>query len=79
MVVITKKFGTYVSLRNLDLSPKKIHCTLGKMPFSQEKFIASQGNYLFLEGTFLTSWGTCLGLALNLFFPKEIISQMQLT
>jgi hypothetical protein len=62
MVVITKKFGTYVSLRNLDLSPKKIHCTLGKMPFSQEKFIASQGNYLFSRRYFSYFMGNLLGI-----------------
>ncbi len=32
--MIAKMLGTYVSLRNLGLSPSKIHCSMGKVAFS---------------------------------------------
>jgi hypothetical protein len=33
MIVIAKRFETYVSLRNLSLSLGKIHCPTRKVPF----------------------------------------------
>ncbi len=48
------------STRNLGPSPRKLHCSLRKLPFSQ--------------GTFLTPWGTYLGLALSLLLLEEVTS-----
>jgi len=45
--MITKKLRTYVSMGNLGLSPREVHCSLGKLAFPQGKFIIPQGNWLF--------------------------------
>jgi hypothetical protein len=34
MIVIAKRFGTYVSMGNIGLSLGKIHCSSRKVPFS---------------------------------------------
>jgi hypothetical protein len=35
MIIITKRFGSYVSLRNLIFALWKVHCSLRKVPFSR--------------------------------------------
>jgi hypothetical protein len=46
----------------------------GTLAFPQGKFIAPWEVVFFIKGIFLIPWGTCLGLAFNLFFLGEIIS-----
>ncbi len=67
MVVIAKSFKTYVSLR-------KIYCFLRKVPFSLPNLGLPPKKFIILWGIFFIPWGTWLGLALSLFFPKEVTS-----
>jgi hypothetical protein len=43
-------------------------------PFPKENSLLLGEIVFFHQGIFFIPWGTCLGLAFNLFFPREIIS-----
>ncbi len=58
MTMIAKKFKTYVSLGNLGLPSRKVHCSSGKLHFSPRK------NHVSREKEFLVA----LGNNLNLFY-----------
>jgi hypothetical protein len=69
MIVITKKFGTYVSLKNLNLSPRRLHCSLGKVLFSlsnlgpsSKKIHSSFEKLYFSPGNFYYSMGNFFGI-----------------
>ncbi len=40
MTVITKRFGMYVSMGNLGLSPREVHCSPGKLAFLQRTIMS---------------------------------------
>jgi hypothetical protein len=60
MVLITKRFKTYVSLKNLGLSLKKFHCSLGKLFFSLRNNMSLRRRNL-----------SCHEKQLNFFFLEE--------
>ncbi len=39
MVIVAKRFGTYLSLENLGLFEEEVHCSSGKFPFLFKEFI----------------------------------------
>jgi hypothetical protein len=49
MIVIAKRFVTYVSSRNLGLSSKEVHCSLGKLAFPWGTIMSSKRTYFALE------------------------------
>jgi hypothetical protein len=60
MILITKTFKTYVSLRNLGLSLEKFHCSLRKLLFSQRNNMFSRKRNL-----------SCLEEQFKLFFLEK--------
>jgi hypothetical protein len=55
MVLIAKRFKTYVSL-------KKIHCFLGKVPFSLRNLGPSPRKIHYFMGSFFYSMGNFVGI-----------------
>ncbi len=74
MVVIAKLFKTYFSLVNLSVSPKKVHYSPKEVALLHKELHCSPKKLFFSQGTFFTTWGTCLGLALSFFLFKKVTS-----
>jgi hypothetical protein len=85
--MIPQSFGTYVSPKNLGLSPVEVHCSLENNHVPQDKEQSSLGNLgpspnkihcsprklYFSSRNFSYSIGTCWGLAFNLLLLGEVI------
>jgi hypothetical protein len=60
MMMIVKRFGTYVSLGNLGFSPREVHCSLGKLVFPRGTIMSLGRKNL-----------SCLEEQLKFFFLEE--------